>query len=203
MSLEPTTKQLVMSACAEKPEPLASIYNFVHNWRPEVPDHSIRARLHEAVRDGKIVRVMEGVYFARSGEAQMLLVEGDAWEVMKKLDDSSVDLLLSDVPGKFGREWAGTGTTRPHRLLGGRTYHQPELDMDFFKEALRVLKKDREWNTLSKERREKGDWPRGGAACVIRVPLENKTTRPSIQSIIKLAESLGFIYYGEILVPWM
>lgn len=195
-----TTKQLAINACSDHPEALPAIYDFVHHWRPKVPEHSVRARLHEAVKDGKIVRVTEGVYFARSGEAQMLLVEGDAWEAMKKMDDNSLDLLLSDVPGKFGREWAGTGTTRPHVLLGGRTYHQPELDPDFFKEAFRILKKNREWNTLSIERRESDDWPRGGAACVIRVPLENKTTRSSIQSMIRLAESLGFVYYGEILV---
>jgi len=130
----------------------------------------------------------------------MLLIEGDAWDVMKKLDDSSIDLLLSDIPGRFGREWAGTGTTRPHRLLGGRTYEQPELDSDFFKEAFRILRKDKEWNTLNAEKKAKGDLPKGGAACVIRVPLENRTTRSSIQSMIKLAESLGFVYYGEILV---
>lgn len=195
-----TTKQLAINACSASPEPLRWIYDFVHRWRPNVPEHSVRARLHETVKEGKVTRVADGVYFARSGEAQMLLVEGDAWEVMKRLDDNSVDLLLSDVPGKFGREWAGTGTTRPHRLLGGRTYHQPELDEEFFKAAIRVLKKDKEWNTLNPARREKGEWPRGGAACVIRVPLENKTTKPSIQSMIKLAESLGFVYYGEILV---
>jgi hypothetical protein len=195
-----TTKELAINACAESPQPLHSIYNFVHRWRPDVPEHSVRARLHEAVKEGAAIRVMEGVYFARSGEAQLLLVEGDAWQVMKNLDDNSIDLLLSDVPGKFGRAWAGSGTTRPHRLLGGRTYHQPELDADFFKEALRILKKDREWNTLSPERRANGEWPRGGAACVIRVPLENRTTRASVQSMINLAESLGFVYYGEILV---
>lgn len=115
-----TTKQLAINACSEQPEPLRSIYDFVHSWKPEVPEHSVRARLHEAVKEGTIVRVEEGVYFARSGEAQILLVEGNAWDIMKKLDDDSLDLLLSDVPGKFGREWAGTGTTRPHRLLGGK-----------------------------------------------------------------------------------
>jgi hypothetical protein len=195
-----TTKQLAIDACAAHPEPLPFIYEYVHRWRPDVPEHSVRARLHEAVKEGKIVRITEGVYFARSGEAQLLLVEGDAWEVMRKMDDDSLDLLLSDVPGKFGREWAGTGTTRPHTLLGGRTYHQPELDAGFFREAFRILKKNKEWNTLSLQRRTSGDWPRGGAACVIRVPLENRTTRTSVQSMIKLAKSLGFVYYGEILV---
>jgi hypothetical protein len=122
-----TTKQLAVNACAEQPEPLHAIYDYVHRWRPDVPEHSVRARLHEAVKDGTIVRVVEGVYFARSGEAQLLLIEGDAWNVMKGIDDDSLDLLLSDVPGKFGREWAGTGTTRPHALLGHRTYPSRSL----------------------------------------------------------------------------
>lgn len=200
MPVEPTTKQLAIHACSERPEPLSAIYRFVRSWRSDIPEHSIRARLHEAVTEGTVTRITEGVYFARCGPAQMLLVEGDAWEVMKRLDDSSIDLLLSDVPSKFGRNWAGTGTTRPHRLLGGRTYGQPDLEATFFKEAFRILRKNRPWNSLNPERRGANRWPTGGAACVIRVPLENKTTRPSIQAMIQLAESLGFAYYGEILV---
>jgi DNA modification methylase len=149
---------------------------------------------------GKMVRVARGIYFARSGPAQLLLVEGDAWNVLKQLEENSIDALITDPPGKFGRDWAGMGTTRPHAKLGGRTYQQPELDEGFLREAFRVLDKAKEWNTLSKAKRESGDFPRGGAACLIRVPVENRTTRPHVQKLIELAESLGFVYYGEFVV---
>ncbi len=178
---DPSIKELVIAACAQVPEPLEVAYSFVRAWRgQEVAQETIRARIYEALKEGKLVRVARGVYFARSGPAQLLLVEGDAWDALKQLEENSIDALLTDPPGKFGREWAGMGTTRPHAQLGGRTYQQPELDGQFLKEAFRVLNKRREWNTLSKAKREAGDFPKGGAACLIRVPIENRTTRPHV-----------------------
>jgi hypothetical protein len=72
-----TTKQPAINACAASPEPLRSIYDFVHRWRPDVPEHSVRARLHEAMKESAIVRVVEGSTLP-AREVQMLLVEGDA-----------------------------------------------------------------------------------------------------------------------------
>ncbi len=196
-----TVSELAVEACRLEPEPLRAIYDFVQAVRPDVPEHSIRARIYEAMKDDKIVRVMEGVYFAKVGQAQLLLVQGDAWDVLRKLDENSIDALITDPPGKFGRNWAGMGTTRPHATeVHGRTYKQPELDEEFVKQAFRVLRKDRAWNTLSKEKRARGEFPKGGAACLIRVPIENKTTRPHIQELIRLAESAGFVFYGEFVV---
>ena len=34
-------------------------------------EETIRARIYEAVKEGKIIRVARGVYFARSGPAQL------------------------------------------------------------------------------------------------------------------------------------
>ncbi len=198
---DPSIKELVIAVCEQIPEPLEVAYSFVRAWRGnEVAEETIRARIYEALKEGKIVRVARGIYFARSGPAQLLLVEGDAWNLLKQLQENSIDALITDAPGKFGREWAGMGATRPHARLGGRTYQQPELDREFLKEAFRILKKTKEWNTLSKAKREAGDFPKGGAACLIRVPIENKTTRPHVQRLIQLAESAGFVYYGEIIV---
>ena len=135
-----------------------------------------------------------------SGPAQLLAIEGDAWDVLSKLTTDSVDALVTDPPGKFGREWAGAGTTRPHSKVGGRLYQQPELDLEFMRQAFRILKKSREWNTLSRVKRATGCFPKGGAACLIRVPLENRTTRGHVQRLIGLAEAVGFVYYGEIVV---
>jgi hypothetical protein len=198
--MPPSVQDLTIDACREAPRPLRPIYEFVRKYRPETAEETIRARIYEAMEQGKIVRVARGIYFARSGPAQLLLVEDDAWHLLKQLEENSIDALITDPPGKFGREWAGMGTTRPHAQLGGRTYQQPELDLEFLKEAFRVLNKTREWNTLSKDKRAAGVFPKGGAACLIRVPIENKTTRPHVQNLIRLAESVGFTYYGEFLV---
>lgn len=195
-----TVKDQIIEGISETPQPLKTIYNFIQFWRPGTAEETIRARIYEALHEGKIIRISEGVFFARQGQAQMLVVTGNAWDVMAKLDSESIDLLVTDPPGKWGREWAGMGTTRPHSKLGGRTYQQPELDKKFFEEAFRILKSGRQWNTLSIKKREAGDFPHGGAACIIRVPLENRTTRPSIRSMIDLATSLGFVYYGEIII---
>lgn len=191
---------LAEEACRSAPEPLGLIYDFVHTFRREVAEETIRARIYEAVEEGKVVRVARGVYFARSGPAQLLMVEADAWEVMSSLSDDSIGAIVTDPPGKFGREWAGAGTTRPHSKLGGRLYLQPELDLEFMRQAFRILKKSREWNTLSMVKRATGCFPKDGAACLIRVPLENRTTRGHVQKLIGLAESVGFVLYGEIVV---
>jgi len=191
---------LVEEACQRVPEPLPVIYDFVQRFRSEVARETIRARIYEAVEEGKVVRVARGVYFARSGPAQLLMVEGDAWEVMATISNDSIDAMVTDPPGKFGREWAGKGTTRPHSKLGGRMYRQPELDLEFMRQAFRVLRKARDWNTLSRAKRATGCFPKGGAACLIRVPMENRTTRGHVQKLIGLAESVGFVYYGEIVV---
>lgn len=147
---------LVEEACEKCPEPLPMIYNFVQRFRAEVAEETIRARVYEAVGDGRVVRIARGVYFARSGPAQLLMVEGSAWDVLSKLGDDCVDALVTDPPGKFGRQWAGQGTTRPHSKLGRRTYAQRELDVEFLRQAFRILRKSREWNTLSRVRRASG-----------------------------------------------
>ena len=62
---------LAVEACVQKPKPLSTVYEFVQAFRPETADETIRARLYEAVEEGKVVRVARGVYFAqfRSGAA--------------------------------------------------------------------------------------------------------------------------------------
>ena len=190
-------RDVVRRAVATAPQPLSWIYDFVRALRPGTAPETIRARIYEALERGEVVRVAAGVYYARRNEGQLLVIEGDAWEVLRGLPDDALDALVTDPPGRFGRNWAGTGTTRPHSALGGRTYAQPELDRAFLQEAYRALKKSREWRTLKKG---DGPLPRGGAACIIRVPLENRTTRAHVQALIHLAEEAGFVYYGEIVV---
>lgn len=193
-------KDLLTVALEETPKPLGWLYDFVGTLRPGTAKETVRARLHEAVARGAAERIAPGVYVASRGAARLVVIEGDAWDVLRRLPDDSIDALLTDPPGRFGRAWAGTGTTRPHRELGGRTYEQPEIDREFLLHAFRALKKRRPWNTLSKDKRKEGEWPEGGAACVLRVPLENRTTRGAVQGLIHLAEEVGFVFYGEVVV---
>jgi len=201
MSAElPSIKDLAIAACEEVPEPLEVAYSFVRAWRgEEVAEETIRARIYEAVKEGKIVRVARGVYFARSGPAQLLLFEGDAWESMPKVADSSIDCIITDHAFKLGTDaWVGMGTTRPHASMGERTYPQRDIDEQWLRDAYRMLRKDKEWNTINKAKKLAGEFPRGGGACALFVPSFNRTTFTHIKKLIELAESVGFVFYGTI-----
>jgi len=195
-----TVQDLAVEACKKTPEPLQPIYEFVQRYRPETAEETVRARLYEAMEQGRIIRIARGVYFARSGSAQLLLIEGDAWEVMPKLEEGSIDALITDPPFDMGtKKWVGKGTTRPHAFMGGeRTYQQRDIDREWLAQAFRILKKSKEWNTLSKERKAGGHFPRGGGACAIFVPSLNRSTYPHIRELIELAESVGFVFYGSV-----
>ena len=169
----PSIKELVMASCEETPQPLDVAYSFVRAWRgQEIAEETIRARMYEALKEGKIIRVARGVYFARSGTAQLVLFEGDAWEAMPKVADDSVDCIITDHPFKLGTDkWVGMGTTRPHAKMGERTYAQRDIDEEWLRNAFRILRKDKAWNTINKERKLAGDWPVGGGACLLPVRL--------------------------------
>ena len=200
MSEEPSIKDLVIEACVELPAVLPTMYNFVRAWREgEVAEETIRARIYEALQEGKLVRVARGVYFARSGPAQLLLFEADAWDVMPKIADCSIDCIITDHAFKLGTDtWVGMGTTRPHAAMGERTYKQRDIDKEWLSNAFRILRKDKEWNTINRERKLAGNWPRGGGACALFVPSFTRTTYPHIRELIDLAESVGFVFYGTI-----
>ena len=87
---------------------------------------------------GKIIHVTKGVYFARSGPAQILIVEGDAWNVLSKIEPDSIDAIITDPPFNMGtQQWLGKGTTRPHAFMDGkRTYEQHDIDEQWLRKAL-------------------------------------------------------------------
>ncbi len=197
---EPTIQKLVIEACQAKPEPLNTIYSFVQKFRSDVANETIRARLYEAMDAGKIIRVTKGVYFARSGPAQILIVEGDAWNVLSKIEPDSIDAIITDPPFNMGtQQWLGKGTTRPHAFMDGkRTYEQHDIEEQWLREAFRVLNKSRTWNTINAEKKTKEEFPKGGAACAVMVPAFNRTTYPHITKLIELAQSIGFVFWGTI-----
>jgi len=195
---QPSIRKLVEDSVSKAAKHLRAIYAFVLRFRTNLARETIRARVYEAVADGHLRRIAEGVYLAKRGPASLLLVEGDARDVLKKWESNSIDLILTDPPYDLGtRKHALTGTTRPHRGRG-RSYEQWDLDAETLQEMFRVLRKDREWNTLNERRRESGDYPRGGGALLLFSPPIARSTWPHIRSLIELAERLGFVFYGTI-----
>lgn len=193
-----TLASRVVQAVQCRPEPLRSIYSFVLQFRPGTAEETIRARVYEAVQDGRVRRVAPGVYFARSGPAALLLIEGDARSVLESLDDDVVDAIITDPPYDLGtRQHTSYGTTRPHRGRG-RTYRQWDLDAVLVREMFRVLRKHREWNTINPSARRENRLPRGGGALLLFTPNISRSTWPHIRDLIELVRGIGFEFYGTI-----
>lgn len=177
---------------------LSRIYSFVHRFRPAVAEETIRARVYEAVEKGTVRRVARGVYVARDGPATLLLVEGDARDVLHSLEDGAVDAIITDPPYDLGtRQHAMTGSTRPH-MGKGRTYEQWDLDRSTLLDMFRVLSRDKSWNTLSKAKRRDSKFPTGGGALVLFVPPITRNTWTHIRNLVDLAQELGFVFQGTI-----
>jgi site-specific DNA-methyltransferase (adenine-specific) len=195
---QPAVRSLVEESVQDEPRHLRSTYSFVQRFRPALAQETIRARVYEALAAGRLARVAPGVYFARSGPATLLLVQGDAREVLRRIDGESIDAIITDPPYDLGTQKHTTsGTTRPHRGRG-RTYKQWDLDRATLAEMFRVLRKDLTWNTISARRRRERDWPRGGGALLLFAPPIVRSTWPHIRRLVDLAESLGFVFYGSI-----
>jgi hypothetical protein len=73
---QPAVRSLVEESVQDEPRHLRSTYSFVQRFRPALAQETIRARVYEALAAGRLARVAPGVYFARSGPATLLLVQG-------------------------------------------------------------------------------------------------------------------------------
>lgn len=174
---------------------LSAIYSFVQRFRPSAAEETIRARVYEAVEEGRLRRVARGVYVARSGPATLLLIEGDAREVLQSLEDEAVDAIITDPPYDLGtRKHTATGTTRPH-MGRGRTYDQWDLDRSTLQQMFRVLRHQKTWNTISPTAR---GYPKGGGALILFAPPITRNTWLHIRNLIDLAQEVGFVFQGTI-----
>jgi DNA modification methylase len=186
-----TLRDLVTDAVREEPRKLAEVYAIVARIRPETPNHSIRARIYEQVEAGRILRVVEGVYVAVDGPARMLLVHGDAWDLLPQFPEGVLNAIVTDHAYDMGTKVnAETGTTRPHGTHG-RTYDVKDLDEAWFRAAFRALRKDHEWRGLN------GGTTPGGGACFIFSPPRTAQTAPHIDALRALAEKCGFVFQCE------
>lgn len=143
-----TVEHLVLHATRE-PRRLGAIYQLVLAFRPGTAPETIRARVYEQVEAGRIIRLARGVYLAVDGPARLLMVTGDAWDLIKQVPDGAVNVTVADPPWLLGTEEnARTGTTRPHKDQG-RTYELRDLDEAFLRELYRVTSKEHEWASIA------------------------------------------------------
>lgn len=191
MTKEPTVKQLTIDAARDEPAHVRTIYAFVCRMRPGTANETIRARIYEALKEGKVARIAEGVYLAVDGPATMLVVQGDAWEALQRLDAGVLDLIVTDPPFDLGtKQNAESGTTR--LKTGKRSYEQRDLDEAWLRAAHRALKAAKAWRSFGAS----GEQEAGGAL-VILTPAVTETTWPHIQALVDLARKLGFSYRGQ------
>ncbi len=138
---------------------------------PEAHEHSIRGRIYENL--GKdFRRVGRGLYIAVEGEASCLVVQGDAWEEVKKLDSESIDALITDPSYDWIDKFREKKTTSWQRMK-----YEPErreVDRELGLELYRVL--------------------REGAHAFFFVPAETDTTRAPMNRLIGTLEACGFVF---------
>ena len=180
----------MLQASAGQARDLKDLYRIVLELRPSTAKETVRARVYEAVQDGRLLRVSRGVYIARDGPASLVLVEGDAWAALRELPAKTVDLLVTDQPWDMGTDWyTRCGSTR---LGDGRGYSVRDVDREFLKEAHRVLRSDHEW----RHQRDANKTMKGGGALILFSPNLTGETWPHIKALLDLAIQLGFEYQG-------
>ncbi len=160
-----TILSAVKSLLADGPKSLQALYADL----PDELEHSIRARIYENL--GKHFRRIEkGVYVAVHGEAACVLIEGDAWEEVRKLPSDSIDAVIADPPYPWLDKLIAQGTTR--KKSGALTFQTREVDVALGCEIYRVMKK--------------------GAHAFFFVPSESATTRKHVERFIQILELCGF-----------
>lgn len=127
-------KENLIEFLSEEPKTIKECYDAF----PDYEKHSVRARLNENV--GKCFkRITKGVYLAVNGEAQALIIEGDAWQRIKDIESDSVDFVITDSPYSCANRWVSMGTTR--KTSNTLTYATRDLDSEMYAELWRVMKK--------------------------------------------------------------
>lgn len=107
---------------------------------PEEKPSTIRGRLNENI-NRCFKRIGPGVYLATVGDAKALIIEGDAWEVIKDLEDNCIDAIITDSPyTALNYLLSIYGTTRKRHQKRKWTFETKDIDETMLKEMMRVLK---------------------------------------------------------------
>ena len=113
--------------------PLAEIYGEF----PDEKETTIRGRLNENI-DKTFRRISRGIYIAQRGDAQALIIEGNAWEKIKDIESNSMDTIITDSPYSCLDNHLKTGTTR--KKSGKWSFKIKDIDRELMAQFLRVLK---------------------------------------------------------------
>ena len=135
---------------------------------PGAKKHSLRAQIYK--NPGKFQRVGKGLYAAIQGDAACVVMEGDAWEEVRKIPSAFIDALVTDPPYPWMQGHLDIHTTTRRRMRW--TFERRDIDRALGLELYRILK--------------------DGAHAFFFVPAETEATRPHIDRFIRLLESCGF-----------
>ena len=112
----------------------------IYNGFPEEKPSTIRGRLNENL-NRCFKRIGPGIYLATVGDAKALIIEGDAWEVIKDIEDGSIDAIITDSPyTALNYLLSIYGTTRKRHQRRKWTFETKDIDDVLLKEMMRVLK---------------------------------------------------------------
>lgn len=117
------------------PQTLKTIYSEFANESST----TIRGRLNENVNKF-FKRIGRGVYLAISGSAKALIIEGDAWEVIKEFDTDSIDAIITDSGYTCLNKHYEHGTSRKRNLDKNIGFQTTDIDQPLLHEMLRILK---------------------------------------------------------------
>lgn len=129
-------KETIIEALKEGPKTLQELYNIV-----DAKKHTIRARLNESVGT-HFKRVGRGWYALFNDETggSALLIQGDAWEILPKLESDSFDSIITDSPYTAMDEQMQKGVSRKRNLNRGWNFKTKDVDLPLMNELYRVLK---------------------------------------------------------------
>ena len=128
-------KQKLIEFLATEPKHLKEIYTEFKDEKPT----TIRGRLNENV-EGAFKRIARGVYLAIQGDAKALIIEGDAWEVIKELDDDSIDAIITDSGYTCLNKHYEIGSSRKRNQDKSIGFATKDIDNELLSHMHRILK---------------------------------------------------------------
>jgi len=131
--LKRTLKSKLVDFLIEEPKHLQEVYDA---FPEECPD-TIRGRLNENINKC-FKRISRGVYIATIGDCKALIIEGDAWDAIKDIQDNSIDAIITDSGYTCLNDFLATGTTR--KKINKWEFPTKDIDQELLKEMFRVLK---------------------------------------------------------------
>jgi site-specific DNA-methyltransferase (adenine-specific) len=130
-----TLKQRLIEFLAGNPQHLQEIYAAF----PKETETTIRGRLNENI--GKAFeRIARGVYLAAQGDAKALIIEGDAWDVLKEFDDNSIDAIITDSGYTCLNKHYNIGTARKRNREKDIGFKTKDIDEELLAQMHRILK---------------------------------------------------------------